>query len=139
MIKDKEKEIVEEFAFFDTWMDKYQYLIDLGKELNLLLPEERIESNRIKGCQSNVWIIIEGKPEAVTIRAASDSAIVSGLISLIIKIYSESPAKEISENQPEFIESIGLSSHLSISRANGLAAMLAKIKEVATKIHQKPN
>ena len=138
MIKDKEQQIIEEFAIFDSWMDKYQYLIDLGKELDVLLPQEQIEANRIKGCQSNVWIVMDGIAEAVDIRAASDSAIVSGLISLIIRIYDKSPAIEILRNEPGFIDAIGLSSHLSISRANGLSSMLQKIDDDVVRFIKKP-
>ncbi|HMA97993.1 MAG TPA: SufE family protein [Wenzhouxiangella sp.] len=123
--------IIEEFNFFDDWLERYQYLIDLGKKLPELTPDERTDDRLLAGCQSNVWFIAEGDADQLEFRAASDAAIVSGLIALILRVYSGRSAEEIMATEPEFIEAIGLSQHLSATRANGLAAMLQAVRNVA--------
>jgi len=123
--------IIEEFNFFDDWLERYQYLIDLGKKLPELTPDERTDDRLLAGCQSNVWFIAEGDADKLEFRAASDAAIVSGLIALILRVYSGRSAEEIMATEPEFIEAIGLSQHLSATRANGLAAMLQAVRNVA--------
>ena len=127
-LSDRQQEIIDEFQFFDSWMDKYQYLIDLGHELEPLTEEEKNENNLVRGCQSQVWMVVDGDAANVTIRANSDAAIVSGLIALVVRLYSKASAEEISKTEPEFVEALGLSQHLSPTRANGLASMLQRLK-----------
>ena len=126
-----QSEIVEEFQFFDDWMDRYQYLIDLGRQLPEFPEEWRVESNRLHGCQSQVWMTTEGGPDRIDIRAISDSAIVSGLIALLLRIYSGRSARDILATRPDFIGAIGLDRHLSPTRSNGLHAMLGEIESQA--------
>ncbi|MFW6339564.1 MAG: SufE family protein [Wenzhouxiangella sp.] len=126
--------IIEEFGFFEDWMERYQYLIDLGKKLPPLSPEERTDDRLLAGCQSNVWFLADGDADRLEFRANSDAAIVSGLIALILRVYSGRSAEEILATEPEFIKAIGLSEHLSATRANGLAAMLQAVRNVATSV-----
>jgi len=123
--------IVEEFSFFDDWTERYQYLIDLGRKLPPFPQALRIDENKVHGCQSQVWLVAEGDAQRLDFRAISDSAIVSGLIALLLRVYSGRPAREILETEPRFVESIGLAKHLSPTRSNGLAAMLAQIRKHA--------
>ena len=123
--------IVSDFSLFEDWLDRYQYLIDLGRKLPVLPDEERVDSNLLEGCQSRVWLLIEGNDEALSIRANSDAAIVSGLIALLIRIYSGCSARQILATEPYFIEKIGLRDHLSPTRSNGLHAMLQAIRSSA--------
>jgi cysteine desulfuration protein SufE len=123
--------IIDEFSFFDDWLERYQYLIDLGKKLPPLDPDEKTDDRLLAGCQSNVWFIADGNADRLEFRASSDAAIVSGLIALILRVYSGRSAEEILATDPEFIEAIGLSQHLSATRANGLAAMLKAVRNVA--------
>ncbi|NDY96639.1 SufE family protein [Wenzhouxiangella limi] len=126
-----QQEIIEEFGFFEDWMERYQYLIDLGKKLPPVPPEQRTDDRLLAGCQSNVWFIPEGDAQRLEFRACSDAAIVSGLIALLLRVYSGRSAEEILATEPEFIEAIGLSEHLSATRANGLAAMLQAVRNTA--------
>ena len=132
-LSDRQQEIIDEFQFFDSWMDKYQYLIDLGKELEPLEDTEKNESNLVRGCQSQVWMVVDGDADHVTVRANSDAAIVSGLIALVVRLYSDSSAEDIIKTEPEFVEAIGLTQHLSPTRANGLASMLQRLKAEAVR------
>ncbi|MGB2474412.1 MAG: SufE family protein, partial [Litorivicinaceae bacterium] len=102
--------------------------IDLGHELEPLTEEEKNENNLVRGCQSQVWMVVDGDAANVTIRANSDAAIVSGLIALVVRLYSKASAEEIIKTEPEFVEALGLSQHLSPTRANGLASMLQRLK-----------
>ena len=122
-----QQEIISDFSLFDNWLDRYQYLIDLGKALEPLDEAEKTDDILLHGCQSRVWLIIEGNANEVKIRANSDAAIVSGLIALLIRAYSGASAEAIVNAQPEFITAIGLQQHLSATRANGLHAMLEAI------------
>ena len=130
-ISARQKEIVEEFNLFSDWMDRYQYLIDLGRKLPPLNAEDFVDSNLLEGCQSRVWLIINPVEGKLIITANSDAAIVSGLIALIIRVYSESTPGDILDSQPFFVQEIGLSDHLSATRSNGLHAMLAAIRKAA--------
>ena len=130
-LSDRQQEIIDEFQFFDSWMDKYQYLIDLGKELEPLEETEKIEANLVRGCQSQVWMVVDGTSDRMRIRANSDAAIVSGLIALVVRLYSDASAKEVAITEPEFVKTIGLSQHLSPTRANGLASMFQRLKAEA--------
>jgi cysteine desulfuration protein SufE len=122
-----QREIIDDFSLFENWLDRYQYLIDLGKQLAPLADSEKTDDILLHGCQSRVWLIIEGNADKLTIRANSDAAIVSGLIALLIKVYSGASAGQILTCQPEFITAIGLQQHLSPTRANGLHAMLEAV------------
>ncbi len=124
-------EVIEEFAFFDDWMDRYQYIIDMGKRLEPMPDEERSEENRIRGCQSQVWMVAEADGERLNIRATSDAAIVSGLIAILLRIYSGRRPQDILDTSPEFVAGLGLEEHLSPTRSNGLASMLAAIRRYA--------
>ena len=128
---ESQDEIIEEFMFLDDWMDRYQYIIDLGRRLEPLLDEEKIEPNKIKGCQSQVWFVPAINGERLIFRAISDAAIVSGLIAILIKIYSNKKPKDIIEAPVNFIKSLGLDQHLSPTRSNGLASMMKAIKNYA--------
>lgn len=129
-----QKEIVDAFAFFDDWMDRYQYIIDLGRELPPFPDDARVEENRLHGCQSQVWLLARGDADKVTFQAVSDSAIVCGLIALVLRVYSDRSAQEILDTQPWFIEEIGLKAHLSPTRSNGLHALLQEIRRHAARL-----
>jgi len=122
-----QQEVISDFSLFDNWLDRYQYLIDLGKALPPLKDAEKTDDILLHGCQSRVWLIIEGNADELLIRANSDAAIVSGLIALLIRVYSGASAQQIVDTKPEFIEALGLQQHLSATRANGLHAMLQAI------------
>ncbi len=124
-------EIIDSFGLFPEWLDRYQYLIDLGKKLTPLDGEEKTDDKLLAGCQSRVWLYLEGDADRVVIRANSDAAIVSGLIALLTQVYSGCSARQIVDTEPYFIREIGLSDHLSPTRANGLHAMLNAIKNHA--------
>lgn len=126
-----QQEIAEEFAFLGDWTERYQYLIDLGRQLPPFPEEHKIEAYRVHGCQSMVWLVPSGDASRMHFEATSDSAIVSGLIALVLRVYSDRPAMEIVATEPGFIGAIGLAKHLSPTRSNGLAAMLAKLKGYA--------
>jgi cysteine desulfuration protein SufE len=126
-----QREIVEEFSLFPDWMDRYQYLIDLGRKLPLLADSEMIDANLLDGCQSRVWLIVSGDSNKMEIRANSDAAIVSGLVALLLRVYSGASATDVLESEPFFVREIGLSDHLSSTRANGLHAMLNAIRNAA--------
>ncbi|MGD9583747.1 MAG: SufE family protein [Lysobacterales bacterium] len=133
---ERQAEIVEEFGVFSDWSDRYQHLIDQGRHLPAFPEEWKTDQHRLRGCQSLVWIVTEGDRDALNFRAISDSAIVSGLVALVLRVYSGLPAAEILATEPGFIEAAGLKSHLSVTRANGLVAMLARIKEEAQRALQ---
>ena len=120
-------DIVLSFGMFSEWLDRYQYLIDLGRKLKPLDESEKTDDKLLAGCQSRVWLYLEGGKDEITIRANSDAAIVSGLIALLIDVYSGCTAEQIVNTEPYFINRIGLSEHLSPTRANGLHAMLQAI------------
>ena len=126
-----QQEIIQDFEIFEDWMEKYQYIIDLGKELDKLDDIDKIDSNKLQGCQSQVWIIHEVVDGKIIFKAESDAAIVSGLVALVLSIYSEKTPQEIIKTKPSFIAEIGLDKHLSGTRSNGLASLLAKIQEIA--------
>jgi len=123
--------IAEEFGFFGDWSERYQYLIDLGRKLPPFPEAAKTEEHRLHGCQSMVWILPSGSRERLDFAAVSDSAIVSGLIYLALRVYSGRSAEEILETQPDYIAGIGLARHLSPTRSNGLAALLGYIRETA--------
>ena len=127
-IKEIQEEIIEEFAMFDDWMQKYDYLIELSKDIPLISEEYRLNENLIKGCQSKVWlhaIEIDGK---VIYTADSDAIITKGIAALLIRVLSEQKAEDILENEMYFIDAIGLKEHLSMTRSNGLVSMIKQMK-----------
>lgn len=126
-----QRAIAEEFAFFGDWSERYQYLIDLGRKLPPFPDAWKTDEHRLHGCQSIVWIVAEGDADRLDFHAASDSAIVSGLVFLALRVYSGRPAAEIASTEPDYIGAIGLAKHLSPTRSNGLAALLAFIHERA--------
>jgi len=126
-----QQDIAEEFALFGDWSERYQYLIDLGKRLPPFPEACKVEAYRVHGCQSMVWLVPSGDAGKMHFEATSDSAIVSGLLALLLRVYSDRPAREIVATEPQFIATIGLAKHLSPTRSNGLAATLAKLKEYA--------
>jgi cysteine desulfuration protein SufE len=126
-----QNEIVRSFTSFPEWLDRYQYLIDLGRKLPALEPSEKSDDKLLPGCQSRVWLHLEGNRDEIRIRANSDAAIVSGLIALLIRVYSGCSARQVLDTEPYFIRDIGLSEHLSSTRANGLHAMLRAIQDHA--------
>ncbi len=123
--------IREEFAFFGDWSERYQYLIDLGRKLPPFPDAWKTEEHRLLGCQSMVWIVPQGNRERLDFHAVSDSSIVSGLIFLALRVYSGRPADEILATAPDYIADIGLARHLSPTRSNGLASLLAFIRDTA--------
>ncbi|MEJ1095031.1 MULTISPECIES: SufE family protein [unclassified Pseudoxanthomonas] len=123
--------IKEEFAFFGDWSERYQYLIDLGRKLPAFPEQWKKEEHRLLGCQSLVWIVPQGDAQRLDFHAISDSAIVSGLIFLALRVYSGRSAAEILATEPDFIADIGLAKHLSPTRSNGLTALLAFIRDTA--------
>ena len=123
--------IRDEFAFFGDWSERYQYLIDLGRKLPDFPDAFRTEAHRLHGCQSMVWIVPSGDAERLDFAAASDSAIVSGLVYLALRVYSGRSAREILDNDASYIADIGLARHLSPTRSNGLASLLAFIRDAA--------
>ena len=129
--REVQDELIEEFAFFDDWMDRYQYLIDLGRKLPDFPDEWRDETHRLHGCQSQVWIHSERRGALLHFDAISDSAIVSGLIALLLRVYSDRTPEEIVATEPGFVAAIGLDAHLSPTRKNGLHAMLKAIRGTA--------
>ncbi len=123
--------IAEEFAFLSDWTERYQYLIDLGRRLPPYPDALKTEAHKVTGCQSQVWLAASGGADRMEFRAISDSAIVSGLIALLLRVYSGRSARAILDTEPRFVDAIGLAKHLSPTRSNGLAAMLKTIREYA--------
>jgi len=128
---ESQQEIINNFGLFDDWLDKYQYIIDLGKALPEFPEQYKQEQYKIKGCQSNVWMYYELHNGCLNIQAISDSAIVNGLIYLLLITYNNKPPQDIINTKPEFITAIGLDKHLSPTRKNGLYAMLQAINNIA--------
>lgn len=130
-IQEIQEEIVDEFALFDEWMDKYEHLIELGKELPLIDDEHKIEENLIKGCQSRVWLYAELRGDVIEFTADSDAIITKGIVALMIRVFSYQTPEAIAKASLDFIDKIGLKEHLSPTRSNGLLAMVKQIKMYA--------
>lgn len=130
-INEIQDEVIEEFAVFDDWMDKYQMLIDLGNELDALDNKYKTEQNLIDGCQSRVWLQCDYKDGVLVFKADSDALIVKGIIALLLRVVSGHTPKEIIDADLYFIEKIGLREHLSPTRSNGLLAMVKQVKAYA--------
>lgn len=130
-LEQAENEVVDTFSMYDDWLDKYDYLIDLGKNLEDYPDSDKTEANLIKGCQSRVWLDYKIEDGKIYFNADSDAIITKGIISLLIGIYSGRTPEEIASSDFSFIEKIGLMENLSPTRANGLTSMIATIKSVA--------
>lgn len=130
-LKEAEDEVVDSFSMYDEWLDKYEYLIDLGKNLAPYPESSKTDDRLIKGCQSRVWLDYQMKDGKLWFTADSDAIITKGIISLLVSIYSGRTPEEIASSDFSFIEKIGLKENLSPTRANGLASMIATIKAVA--------
>ncbi|MEM8982544.1 MAG: SufE family protein [Pseudomonadota bacterium] len=123
-----EDELIEEFGLLDGWMDRYQYLIDMGRRLPDLDLADKTDEHKLAGCQSQVWLHSDYEGGRMQFRATSDAAIVSGLIALLLRIYNNRSPAEIVAAEPRFVAALGLDAHLSPTRSNGLAAMLGAIR-----------
>jgi cysteine desulfuration protein SufE len=130
-IEEVEKEIAEEFSLFDSWDDKYEYIIDLGKKLPPLEEKYKIDENRVRGCQSTVWLVADYKDGKVFYKAESDAVIVKGLISMLIRVLLGQTADDIIQAKLNFIQEIGMTTHLAQTRSNGLLAMVKQMKNYA--------
>lgn len=130
-LKEVEEDIIEEFAEFDEWLDKYEYIIDLGKSLDSYPEDKKTDEYLIKGCQSRVWLDCEVKDGRLFFTADSDAIITKGIISLLIGVYSGRTPEEIASDDFSFVEQIGLKENLSPTRANGLVSMISTIKQLA--------
>ncbi len=138
-IQEKSQSVVDEFSMFDDWMDKYSYLIELGKELPLIGDKYRNETHLISGCQSRVWLHAEENNGIVNFSADSDAVITKGIISLLIRVLSDSTPVEIINADFSFLDEIGLKSHLSPTRANGLVSMIKQMQLYARALELKRN
>jgi cysteine desulfuration protein SufE len=130
-IEEIENEIIEEFSLFDDWDDKYEYIIDMGKKLPPLEDEFKKDENRVRGCQSTVWLVADSEDGKITYKADSDAMIVKGLISMLIRVLSGQPADAIINAKLDFIGEIGMMSHLAQTRSNGLLSMVKQMKNYA--------
>lgn len=130
-IKDIQEEIVAEFSMFDDWMQRYEYIIDLGKNLPLIKDESKTDQNLIKGCQSKVWLQGEQNNDTIVFTADSDAILTKGIIAILIRVFSNQKACDILAADLDFIDQIGLKEHLSATRANGLVSMIKNIKMYA--------
>lgn len=140
-IEEIEQEIIEEFSLFDNWDDKYEYIIDLGKKLPLLEDQYKKDENKVRGCQSTVWLVAEYKDGKIHFKADSDAMIVKGLISMLIRVLSDQTPDDIVNAKLDFIREIGMMSHLAQTRSNGLLAMVKQMKNyaLAFKVKQAAN
>ncbi|WP_207514851.1 SufE family protein [Longitalea luteola] len=130
-IQEIENEIVEEFSLFDSWDDKYEYIIDLGKKLPVLEDKHKLDENKVRGCQSTVWLVADSVDGKVIFKADSDAVIVKGLISMLIRVLSGHTPDEIIQANLGFIQKIGMTTHLAQTRSNGLLAMVKQMKNFA--------
>lgn len=130
-IEEVENEIVEAFSLFDSWDDKYEYIIDLGKNLSPLEARYKIDENRVKGCQSTVWLVADYQDGKIFFNADSDAVIVKGLISMLVRVLSGHTPEEIIQAKLDFIQQIGMTAHLAQTRSNGLVSMVKQMKHFA--------
>ena len=127
-IKEIQEEIVDEFAMFDDWMQRYEYIIELGKSLPIIEDQYKVEENLIRGCQSKVWLHAEKNDDKIVFTADSDAILTKGIIAILIRTFSNQKAVDVMNADTSFIDEIGLKEHLSPTRANGLVSMLKQIK-----------
>ena len=138
-IKAIQEELIEEFAMFDDWMQRYEYMIDLGKSLPLIDKQNKTDDRVIKGCQSKVWLDAELKGDKMVFSADSDAIITKGIIAILIRTFNNQTPTAILNSNTDFIDQIGLKQHLSATRANGLTSMIKKLKLYATAYQAKLN
>lgn len=136
-IKEIQEEIIDEFSMFDDWMERYEYIIDLGKSLPLIDSEYKVDNNLIKGCQSKVWLHSDLKENKLIFTADSDAILTKGIVALLLRVFSDQKAEDILAADTTFIDEIGLKEHLSPTRANGLVSMLKQIKMYAIALQAK--
>ena len=130
-VLEAQQQLIEEFSYFDNWMDRYQYIIDLGRRLPEFPESDMTDANKIKGCQAQVWFVASKEDDRLKFRAISDAAIVSGLIALLLRIYSGRRPQEILDTPADFVAALELEQHLSLTRSNGLSSMLQAIRTFA--------
>jgi cysteine desulfuration protein SufE len=138
-ISEIQQDIIEEFSMFDDWMQRYEYLIDLGKNLPLIREEYKTDENTIKGCQSKVWLMAEEIDGKIVFTADSDAILTKGIIAVLVRVFSNQDPADILQANTEFIDEIGLKEHLSPTRANGLVSMIKQIKMYALAFESKAN
>src|SRR3954469_15719274 len=138
-IKEIQNEIIDEFSMFDDWMQRYEYIIELGKSLPLIEEKYKTDENLIKGCQSKVWLQGEQKDDKIVFTADSDAILTKGIIAILIRAFSNQKAADIINADTDFIDEIGLKEHLSATRANGLVSMIKNIKMYALAFNAKNN
>jgi cysteine desulfuration protein SufE len=126
-----QQELIDEFALFTDWQDRYEHLIELGKDLPLIAPEHKVDDNLVRGCQSRVWLHAAQRNGLVHFTADSDAMITKGIVALLVRVYNDRTPQEILGGSTDFIDRIGLREHLSPNRANGLSAMLDQMKRYA--------
>jgi cysteine desulfuration protein SufE len=136
-IKEIQEEIIDEFSMFDDWMQRYEYIIELGKSLPLIKEEFKTDNNLIKGCQSKVWLQGEQIDDKIVFTADSDAILTKGIIAILIRTFSNQKASDILDADMDFIDEIGLKEHLSPTRANGLVSMIKNIKMYALAFNTK--
>ena len=130
-VEQAQQDVIDEFGFFDDWMDRYQYIIDLGQRLPPFPTAAMTDENKIRGCQSQVWFLADWRDDRLHFQAVSDAAIVSGLIAVLLRIYSDRRPQDIIGADASFVSALGLEKHLSPTRSNGLASMLKAIRRFA--------
>ncbi|MCL7753904.1 SufE family protein [Polaribacter sp. Z022] len=130
-IKEIQEEIIDEFSMFDDWMERYEYIIELGKSLPIIKEQHKLDENLIKGCQSKVWLFSELENETIKFSADSDAILTKGIVALLLRVYSNQKPSDILTAKTDFIDEIGLKEHLSPTRANGLVSMIKHIKMYA--------
>ncbi|WP_010251163.1 SufE family protein [Myroides injenensis] len=138
-IKEAQEEIIDEFSMFDDWMQRYEYIIELGKSLPIIDEKYQVEENLIKGCQSQVWLHAEEKDGKICFTANSDAILTKGIIAILIRVFSNQNPESIVNADMSFIDEIGLKEHLSPTRANGLVSMIKQIKMYALAYQAKQN
>ncbi|MBU3011038.1 SufE family protein [Polaribacter vadi] len=130
-IKEIQEEIIDEFSMFDDWMERYEYIIELGKSLPIIDAQYKLDENLIKGCQSKVWLYSELENDTIKYTADSDAILTKGIVALLLRVFSEQKPTDILNADTNFIDEIGLKEHLSPTRANGLVSMVKQIKMYA--------
>lgn len=130
-IKEIQEEIIDEFSMFDDWMERYEYIIDLGKSLPIIEDSFKLDENLIKGCQSKVWLYSQLNDNKILFTADSDAILTKGIVALLLRVYSNQTPTAILEAETDFVDKIGLKEHLSPTRANGLVSMIKQIKMYA--------
>lgn len=130
-IKERQEELIEEFSIFEDWMEKYEYIIDLGKDVDGVNEDDKLEDYLVRGCQSRVWLIPAFEEGKLHFKADSDAIITKGIVGMVVRVLNDSTPKEILDEELFFVDKIGLKEHLSPTRSNGLVSMIKKIKMYA--------